>query len=180
MVRINPPPSTTQGSTIQFIFLHYRFFTVELYSFIIESSMFFKVIRRIFGDICKLSLQALDSTQSTIFACLQASSSQLSLEYSRIWLRWECLEDFPLSEHQNIRKAVLCVLPKEFCVRRSGNDSRILLLWRIEVAETRSSGGKAKRSILCVCYSALSPCDKVNAVYLRQISPKVQGLLKVW
>ena len=28
----------------------------------------------------------------------------------------ECLEDFSLSEHQNIRKAVLCVLPKEFCV----------------------------------------------------------------
>ena len=30
----------------------------------------------------------------------------------------ECLEDFPLPEHQNIRKAVLCVLPKEFCVRK--------------------------------------------------------------
>ena len=39
---------------------------------------------RIFGEICKLSLQALDSTQSTIFACLQASSLQLSLESSRI------------------------------------------------------------------------------------------------
>ena len=37
----------------------------------------------------------------------------------------ECLEDFPLSEHQNIRKAVLCVLPKEFCVRRSGKDPMI-------------------------------------------------------
>ena len=42
-------------------------------------------IRRIFGDICELSLQALDSTQSTIFACLQASSSQLSLEYYADW-----------------------------------------------------------------------------------------------
>ena len=37
----------------------------------------------------------------------------------------ECLEDFPLPEHQNIRKAVLCVLPKEFCVRRSGKDPMI-------------------------------------------------------
>ena len=33
--------------------------------------------------------------------------------------------DFPLPEHQNIRKAVLCVLPKEFCVRRSGKDPMI-------------------------------------------------------
>ena len=32
----------------------------------------------------------------------------------------ECLEDFLLFKYQNIRKAVLCVLPKEFCVRRSG------------------------------------------------------------
>ena len=38
----------------------------------------------IFGDLCKLSLQAFGSTQSTIFACLQASSLQLSLESSRI------------------------------------------------------------------------------------------------
>ena len=37
----------------------------------------------------------------------------------------ECLEDFSLSEHQNIRKAVLCVLPKEFCVQRSGKDPMI-------------------------------------------------------
>ena len=37
----------------------------------------------------------------------------------------ECLEDFSLSEHQNIRKAVLCVLPKEFCVRRSEKDPMI-------------------------------------------------------
>ena len=37
----------------------------------------------------------------------------------------ECLEDFPLPEHQNIRKAVLCVLPKEFCVRRSEKDPMI-------------------------------------------------------
>ena len=37
----------------------------------------------------------------------------------------ECLEDFSLSEHQNIRKAVLCVLPKEFCVRRNEKDPMI-------------------------------------------------------
>ena len=37
----------------------------------------------------------------------------------------KCLEDFPLPEHQNIRKAVLCVLPKEFCVQRSGKDPMI-------------------------------------------------------
>ena len=37
----------------------------------------------------------------------------------------KCLEDFPLPEHQNIRKAVLCVLPKEFCVRRSEKDPMI-------------------------------------------------------
>ena len=106
----------------------------------------------IFGDLCKLSLQALDSTQSTIFACLQASSLQISLESSsppRIkefaglqkkpkinHLRKksaECLEDFSLSEHQNIRKAVLCVLPKEFCVRRSEKDPMIqgFKFWRV-------------------------------------------------
>ena len=37
----------------------------------------------------------------------------------------ECLEDFSLPEHQNIRKAVLCVLPKEFCVRRNEKDPMI-------------------------------------------------------
>ena len=37
----------------------------------------------------------------------------------------ECLEDFLLLEYQNIRKAVLCVLPKEFCVRRNEKDPMI-------------------------------------------------------
>ena len=45
----------------------------------------------------------------------------------------KCLEDFPLPEHQNIRKAVLCVLPKEFCVRRSEKDPMILRIVLYEV-----------------------------------------------
>ena len=45
----------------------------------------------------------------------------------------ECLEDFSLSEHQNIRKAVLCVLPKEFCVRRSEKDPMILRIISFDV-----------------------------------------------
>ena len=83
MVRINPPPSTTQGSTIQFIFLHYRFFTVELYSFIIESSMFFKVIRRIIGSFSLLRTQnSLGSTQSTALRIFWCSESKKSSKHS--------------------------------------------------------------------------------------------------
>ena len=46
----------------------------------------------------------------------------------------ECLEDFPLPEYQNIRKAVLCVLPKEFCVRRSEKDPMIQGLHKVQPA----------------------------------------------
>ena len=45
-------------------------------------------------------------------------------EDSRIPIR-RMLGGFSAPEHQNIRKAVLCVLPKEFCVRRSGKDPMI-------------------------------------------------------
>ena len=48
----------------------------------------------------------------------------------------ECLEDFSLSEHQNIRKAVLCVLPKEFCVRRSEKDPMILRISFLKILQS--------------------------------------------
>ena len=66
--------------------------------------------------------------QAQIVLCVLSSACRLSLQISpkiQGFQSAECLEDFPLSEHQNIRKAVLCVLPKEFCVRRSGKDPKI-------------------------------------------------------
>ena len=83
----------------------------------------------------------------------------------------ECLEDFSLSEHQNIRKAVLCVLPKEFCVRRSEkrpNDSHL----RTQSEEYSSESCKLEackqaKIVLCVLSSACR--------LSLQISPKIQG-----
>ena len=85
-----------------------------------DSSIFCKV------EACK---------QAKIVLCVLSSACRLSLQISpkiQGFQSAECLEDFPLSEHQNIRKAVLCVLPKEFCVRRSEKDPMIQgLLYKV-------------------------------------------------
>ena len=82
------------------------------------------------------------------------------------------LGGFSAPEHQNTRKAVLCVLPKEFCVRRSEKDPMIQGLPQIKSAEDSSVFCKVEpikqvKAVLCVLPNAL--------LVTLQKTPKVQG-----
>ena len=84
----------------------------------------------------------------------------------------ECLEDFPLSKHQNIRKAVLCVLPKEFCVRRSEKDPMIQGLPQKKSEEDSSvfcevEPRKQVQAVLCVLPNALLVTSQKTPKILR-------------
>ena len=84
----------------------------------------------------------------------------------------ECLEDFPLPKHQNIRQAVLCVLPKEFCVRRSEKDPMIQGLPQKKSEEDSSvfcevEPRKQVQAVLCVLPNALLVTSQKTPKILR-------------
>ena len=107
-------------------------------------------------------------------------------KYRRRYLRKKSAEDSDEifeDEARHIRKVVLCVLLEEWraVLGNIAEDPRITL-WRIETAVTRSSGIKAKRSILCVILESSASFTKspIKRLAVHKVQPALALLVQLY